>query len=171
MYCNLQNLIAKIESSFQKAVDVKNVKRRLMQTILDNFDSSDESFDVNYFRHIAESTLNQLEFPVIKINIEPFLDKISTKFSGEIRNSGERSELQSILADSIDKLYNEVTNIFTAEISSFKSEINEIKESFADILLTNINEEFEKLQKQFLNKEEEIIKYKEVISLIVQKAV
>lgn len=160
-----------IESSFQKAVDVKNVKRRLMQTILDNFDSSDESFDVNYFRHIAESTLNQLEFPVIKISIEPFLDKISTKFSGEIRNSGERSELQSILADSIDKLYDEVTNIFTAEISSFKSEINEIKESFADILLTNINEEFEKLQKQFLNKEEEIIRYKEVISLIVQKAV
>lgn len=155
-----------IESSFQKAVDVKNVKRRLMQTILDNFDSTDESFDANYFRHITESTLNQLEFPIIKINIEPFLEKISAKFSGEVRNSGERSELQNILADSIDKLYNAVTDIFTSEISSFKSEINKIKENFADILLTNINDEFEKLQNQFDNKEKMIQRYIEVIELL-----
>lgn len=158
-----------IESVFMKAVDVKNVKRRLMQTILDNFDSSDETFDVNYFRHIAESTLNQLEFPVVKIDIEPFLNKISSKFSGEVKNSAERSELQSILADSIDKLYNEVTDIFTAEVSSFKIEINNIKNSFSDILLENINTEFEKLQNQFMNKEQEILKYKELISIIVQK--
>ena len=137
-----------------------------MQTILDNFDSTDESFDANYFRHITESTLNQLEFPIIKINIEPFLEKISAKFSGEVRNSGERSELQSILADSIDKLYNAVTDIFTSEISSFKSEINKIKENFADILLTNINDEFEKLQNQFDNKEKMIQRYIEVIELL-----
>lgn len=158
-----------IESTFQRAVDVKNVKRRLMQTILENFDSSDENFDINYFRHIAESTLNQLEFPVVKIDIEPFLNKISSKFSGEVKNSSERSELQSILADSIDKLYNEVVEIFTAEISEFKNKINEIKESFGTILLTNINEEFEKLQNQFMNKEQEIIRYKELISIIIQK--
>lgn len=38
-----------IGGAFQRAVGVKATKRRLLQTIFDNFDSSDEKFDINHF--------------------------------------------------------------------------------------------------------------------------
>ena len=54
-----------IEASFMRAVDVKATKRRLIQTILDNFDTSDENFDINTFRHI-----NNMKTSLLKIRLK-----------------------------------------------------------------------------------------------------
>lgn len=155
-----------IEQSFTRAVDIKSTKCRLIQTILQNFDTTDENFDINYFKHIVESTLNKVEFPIIDINIEPFLNEISSKFSGEIKNSTDRANLQNMLSKSIDLLFNEVTSKFTDEVTKFRTSIDNMKNSFSDELLKNINNEFNSLQEQFNHKEEEINNYKKLIQLI-----
>ncbi|WP_298482119.1 dynamin family protein [uncultured Ruminococcus sp.] len=152
-----------IEAAFQRAVDVKATKRRLLQTILDNFDSGDENFDINHFRHITEATLNRLEFPVLKIDIDPFLNAISSKFSGEVRDSSSRSNLQSLLAETMDQLFEAVTSQFTASVTNFRASIDKMQGTFQEELLRNIQEEFDLLQKQFENKEQEITKYHEAI--------
>lgn len=155
-----------IEESFTKAVNVKSTKRNLLDTILNNFDTSDENFDINHFRHITESTLNQLEFPIVKIDSSPFIEKISSKFSGEIKSSSERSELLKLLTSAIDTLYDNISAIFIDKISKFKIDINEIKTSFGDILLKNINDDYSKLEEHFKNKEEEIEKYKKCLDML-----
>lgn len=151
-----------IESTFTKTLDLRSTKTRLIQTILNNFDSSDESFDINYYKQIVETTVNAVEFPVVKIDIEPFITHISASFSGEIRDSNNRSELKRVLADSIEKLYDEVVEIFTNEVLKFRKVIFDMKEDFSEKLLSTINNDFEILLKQLEDKENEIENYKNV---------
>lgn len=155
-----------IEAAFHRAADIKSTKRRLLQTIFDNFDSSDENFDINHFRHITESTLNRLEFPVLKIDISPFLNLVSSRFSGELRNSSDRSGLRNLHVETMNQLFDAVIDQFNASVASFKASIDSMQGMFREELLQNIQEEFEVLQKQFENKEAEISRYVEVIQLL-----
>lgn len=160
-----------IEAALQRAVDVKSTKHKLLQTVLENFDSSDENFDINHFRYITESSLNRLEFPVIKIDITPFLQRISSQFSGEIRDSSNKSNLRSLLAETMEILFEEVSEKFNVSVTKFKKSIDVMHRDFCDDLLKNIQNEFEALQKQFENKEVEIVKYVETIEMLANSAI
>ena len=149
-----------IESAFTKAVDIKRVKQRLLSTILENFDTSDENFDINSFRHIVEMTLNRIEFPVFKLDVSEYISSVSSRFSGEIRDSSKRAELQKTVSDTIDKVFDKISEQFLKETVTFKSKINDIKTGFENELLKNINDEYDKIQNQLKNKEQEIEKYK-----------
>ena len=157
---------SEIEGAFLKAVDIKKVKKRLLDAILENFDDSDESFDINSFRYIVEKTLNKIEFPVFSLDVSSYINEISGKFSGEVRNSSKRAELQNIVADTISRVFEQISGRFKNETDSFRNKINVIKSSFENELLTGINEEYNKLQKQFENKEREIQKYNELLEML-----
>ena len=157
---------SEIESAFTKAVDIKRVKQRLLSTILENFDTSDENFDINSFRHIVEMTLNRIEFPVFKLDVSEYISSVSSRFSGEIRDSSKRAELQKTVSDTIDKVFDEISEQFLKETGTFKSKINDIKNSFENELLQNINDEYDKIQNQLKNKEQEIEKYMNVLDIL-----
>lgn len=152
-----------IEDVFYKSIDIAGIKRKLLNLVIENFDTSDENYDPAYFKLLAEKTLNNIEIPVIKIDVSPFLKSISSKFSGEIRDSSEKSNLKSVFADAISKLFDEITERFIVELSEFKSKIEIIKNSFVDELLDNINSEFDIVLKQLENKEVEIEKSKKFV--------
>lgn len=139
---------SQIESFFHKAIDIKNIKRKLMQTILDNFDTTDENFDINHFRLIVEVALNRIEFPVIKLDVAPFIQEISSKFSGEVKDSGDRAKLQGLLSDTMDKLFENVSDQFTKSITLFRSSLDEMQTNFSTELLHHIQREFDVLCRQ-----------------------
>ena len=155
-----------IEDSFVRAVDIRSTKKRLIDTILQNFDTSDESFDINSFKQIVSKTMNQLEFPTFKLDVSSYLGSISSKFSGEIKDSRGRSDLKKTLADVMEGLFNEVSNRFTSEVASFRGKIEAMKSNFEITLLENINDEYDKLQAQFEDKENEIEKYTRALNLL-----
>ena len=157
---------SEIESAFTKAVDIKRVKQRLLSTILENFDTSDENFDINSFRHIVEITLNKIEFPVFKLDVSEYISSVSSRFSGEIRDSSKRAELQKTVSDTIDKVFDKISEQFLKETVTFKSKINDIKTGFENELLKNINDEYDKIQNQLKNKEQEIEKYMNVLDIL-----
>ena len=138
----------------------------MLSTILENFDTSDENFDINSFRHIVEMTLNRIEFPVFKLDVSEYISSVSSRFSGEIRDSSKRAELQKTVSDTIDKVFDEISEQFLKETGTFKSKINDIKNSFENELLQNINDEYDKIQNQLKNKEQEIEKYMNVLDIL-----
>lgn len=153
-----------IEDAFYKTIDISSLKKKLLNVIVENIDTSDESYDPAYFKLLAEKTLNNIEIPVIKIDVSEFLKSISSKFSGQIRDSSEKSNLKSVFADSISKLFDKICEEFTSELSTFKYKIETIKDSFEDKLLENINSEFNIVLQQLENKEVEIKKSREFVS-------
>ncbi|MGN9136217.1 dynamin family protein [Clostridium sp. HCP1S3_B4] len=155
-----------IEGAFHNAIDIKQTKARLLKVVLDNFDSGDEKFDINHFRYIVESTLNKIEFPIMSLNPNVFLDKVSSQFTGEVRDSVKMNELQKLLSSTIQNLFEEVTKQFEKKIGEFKLSIENMRDNFKNILLENINNDYELLQKQFENKEKEIEQYKNIIGIL-----
>ena len=162
---------SQIESAFYKAVDIKATKRKLMQTILDNFDSSDENFDINHFKYIMESTLNKVEFPVVKLDVTSFIQSISNQFSGEIRDSGERAKLQELLSETMDKLFDNVSGQFEKSIASFRTSLNNMQSDFSSQLLEQIQNDFETLCVQLEDKINAVKKYQNVIDLLCESEI
>lgn len=162
---------SQIESAFYKAVDIKATKRKLMQTILDNFDSSDENFDINHFKYIMESTLNKIEFPVVKLDVSSFIQSISSQFSGEVRNSAERAKLQELLSETMDKLFDNVSGQFEKSIASFRTSLNNMQSDFSSQLLEQIQNDFETLCGQLEDKTNAVEKYQNVIDLLCESEI
>lgn len=155
-----------IESGFVDAANLRTLKNRLLKLVTDSFDVSDESFDPAYFRLLTERSLNQIDFPVIKIDVTDSLDKLSNKFSGEVRDSSARAQIQKDLFDIIAKLFDIISDKFTNEIADFKKQLDAIKENFSEHLLTDINKEFEELKSAYADKENNIRRFENYISML-----
>lgn len=164
----LNESCSNIERTFSDNVDILGIKRQLLNVVVSNLDTSSELYDPGLFRYVTEQTLNQIEFPVLKMDCSGEQEEISSKFSGEIRNSGERSALKSLLSDTIGKLLTVVESKFLGEIASFRKKIETIKADYSGLLLKNIEEDFDKLMKQLENKENEIRNYENLIVLFSQ---
>lgn len=155
-----------IENTFNKVLDVAALKRQLLGTVVENFDSSNDFYDPAYFKLLVERTLNSIELPVIKIDVTGVIDSVSSQFSGEIRDSAMKANLKSILSQVIGDLFDDISQRFSEEVNSFKAKIDEIKNEFSDKLLKNINEEFSLVIEKFADKENEIERYKEFVNKI-----
>lgn len=155
-----------IEKTFDKAVNLSDLKRRLLNIVVDQFDTADENYDAGYFKMLAQKTINDINFPIIKIDVQDYLNEISSKFSGEVTNSSDKSNLKMILGNTISKLLDVITDKFSDEVQSMKANLNNIKASFADNLLKNIEDEFNIILQQCENKEAEIKNNKEFVKLV-----
>lgn len=164
--------ITTIEKTFDKAVNISNLKKKLLTIIVNQFDTSDENYDAGYFKMLAQKTINDIDFPVLKIDIQNYLNQISSKFSGEITNSSDKSNLKMALGNTISKLLDTITNEFSKQVKYMEEGLLNIKTSFANDLLKNIESEFNTILKQCENKEIEIKNNEEfvkVVSDIVQE--
>ena len=156
---------SEIEKSFYDSVDIIGTKRKLLNVIVENFDTSNEMYDPQLFRLLTEQTIKQTEFPVMNMDVSAEQSVISSKFSGEIRSGSDRSALRSLLADSIERLLKTVEGKFTVEVAASRKNIEGMKNDFASKLIENIVSEFDQLVSQLENKENEIRNYENILAL------
>ena len=155
-----------IESGFVDAANILSLKNRLLKLVTESFDVSDENFDPSYFRLLTERTLNRIDFPVIKIEVEEPVARLSSKFSGEVRDSSARAQIQKELSEIIAQLFEIISSKFFDTITNFKAQLDSIKDTFAENLLTDINKGFEELKSAYADKENNIRHLEEYLSLL-----
>lgn len=151
-----------VEDVFNKTIDIPKLKRKLLTVVLQNLDTSDESYDSSYFKLMVERILNDIQIPYIKIDVSDFLKEMSSKFSGEIKDTKEKEALRKLLSDCVEKLFDTIIEKLMSEMTCFRSKMTEIKVDFADKLLESINQEFNLILEQLENKESEIQKTKKL---------
>lgn len=156
----------KVEEVFSEALQLKELKRRLLNVVVNNFDLGSEKYDSSLFRIMVEETISRIEFPVFKIDISDELKGISGKFSGEITSPDKKNELIKALSSALSKINEALCSNLEEEVKKFKAEMKDIGKKVEDSLLTNINEEFEELLSKFENKDKEIADYKTYIALL-----
>lgn len=161
----LNEACSNIERTFSDNVDIPGIKRQLLNVVVGNLDASSELYDPGWFRRVIEQTLTQIEFPVLKMDCLSEQAEISSKFSGEIRNSGERSALKELMSDTIGRLLTVVESKFLGEIALFRKKIETIRADYSGNLLKNIEKDFNELIKRLEDKENEIRNYENLIVL------
>lgn len=158
--------VNQVEKVFSDALELKEIKRRLLNVVVQNFDMGSEKYDSALFRILVEETVNKIEFPVFNIDISDSMNGIAAKFTGELTSAGQKTELATALSKAISRIYDELCRKLTSSVAEFKEEMKNISKTAEGSLLENINNEFETLLSQYENKENEIAEYKAYIELL-----
>lgn len=155
-----------VEKVFSDALQLKELKRKLLNVVVNNFDMGSADYDASLFRIMVEETISSIEFPVFNMDISNEMNKITAGFSGEITSTKEKTGLSAALAGAISNIHDQLSNKLTSTVKSFKKEMSEIANKVQDNLLENINKEFEALLSQCENKEKEIADYQAYIEAL-----
>lgn len=158
--------VNQVEKVFSDALELKEIKRRLLNVVVQNFDMGSEKYDSALFRILVEETVAQIEFPVFNIDISDAMNGIAAKFTGELTSAGQKTELTTALSKAISRIYDELCKKLTSSVAEFKAEMKNISKAVENSLLENINNEFETLLSQYEHKENEIAEYKSYIALL-----
>lgn len=163
------DVVSRLEAIFIETANITAMKRKLLGVIVNNFDTAKENYDASFFRLLTEKTLNEIEFPVIKLDFTDRQNEISSKFSGEITSGNEKTNLNQMLSQTISKIFDQVANLIEDEVRSFKLKLEGISEKLLLELLKNIEDEFNEICKQFNDKENQIKRIKSYIACLQEK--
>ncbi len=134
--------------------------------VLRHFDTTDENFDPAYFRLLVEKSLNNIEIPIIKIDASSQISSITSKFKGELRDGGTKSEMLTTVSNILHNLFESIQTITVSEIGKIKSEIVNIKETITPKMLEAIIKEIEIIETQFHDKEKQLNYNKQIITIL-----
>lgn len=150
------------------SIDLKGLKGHLLQAIVNNMDTSSTDFNPDQLRLIVQDTLNQIELPVFQVSLDDYLTNITDHFSGEVRDANDREALKQIVSKDASDLITVLSQQIAAEVKSFKEKLGQLQEQFVDILLKDVNAEFENLEKQAAEKEKSIEELKAYENLLLK---
>ena len=155
-----------VEEVFSEAIQIKEIKRRLLNVVVNNFDMGSEKYDSSLFRIMVEETVSAIEFPIFDIDISDAMNNIAGKFNGELTSASQKTELSTALSKAISRIYEELCKKLDDAVKKFKGEMSEIGQKVEDSLLTNITKEFEALLNQCDHKDKEIYGYKDYVTIL-----
>lgn len=155
-----------VEQVFTDALQLKEIKRKLLNVVINNFDMGSESYDASLFRIMVEDTISMIEFPVFSIDMGDAVGNIATQFTGEITDAKQKIELSTAISKAIMKIYDKICENLVNTVRSYKESLMEIRKKIEDSMLKNIMAEFNSLVEQCENKEKEIELYEEYSGLL-----
>lgn len=158
------------DSRMADSIDLKGLKGHLLQAIVNNMDTSSTDFNPDQLRLIVQDTLNQIELPVFQVSLDKYINDITDRFSGEVRDTNDREQLKQVVSQVASDLIGALSQQIAAEVKSFKEKLGQLQEQFVDILLKDVNAEFEGLEKQAAEKEKSIQQLKEYEDLLTNYA-
>lgn len=144
------------DSRMADSIDLKGLKGHLLQAIVNNMDTSSTDFNPDQLRLIVQDTLNQIELPVFQVSLDKYINDITDRFSGEVRDTNDREQLKQVVSQVASDLIGALSQQIAAEVKSFKEKLGQLQEQFVDILLKDVNAEFDSLEKQADEKEKSI---------------
>lgn len=152
-----------IEAVFTDAVNIREMKRKLLNIIVNNFDLGSEKYDSALFRIVVEETVNKIEFPMIRMDFSEDMNKIAAEFSGEITSASAKVNLRDALSNAIGKFFEAASSQLEKRVTGFREEISRISAGLQTKLLDNISKEFDGLLEKYADREREIRNQKEYI--------
>lgn len=156
----------RVEEVFSEAIQLKEIKRKLLNLVINNFDMGSEKYDSSLFRIMVEEVISSIEFPVFEIDISDSLNGIAGKFTGELTSAGDKAKLSAALSKAMTDIYNELCEQLGSAVKGFKRDMNEIGSGIQKKLLEGIDREFEELLTECENCDEEIASYDSYIAAL-----
>lgn len=156
----------RVEHIFGEIISIKQMKRKLIDVVVKNFDMGNENYDSSLFKVMVEDNVSKIQFPVFDMDISDAMNSIAGKFTGEITSAEQKTELSQALSHAISNIYTELARKLEQTVKKFKEEMLEMSGEFQEKILNNISKEFELLLAQCERKEEEIKSYSDYVNVL-----
>ncbi|MCX4317812.1 MAG: hypothetical protein OSJ52_14450, partial [Lachnospiraceae bacterium] len=161
--------VNQVEEVFSEALQLKEIKRKLLNVIVNNFDMGSATYDSSLFRIMVEETVSTIEFPVFHLDISDAMEEIAAKFSGELTSASQKTELSIALQHGITRIYEELCDSLNHAVKEYKDRLSALGSQVEEGLLDNINKEFAELVAKCEKKEQEIEEYRSYGILLEQE--
>ena len=155
-----------VENVFREELRLREIRRKLLDVVVKDFDMSSEKYDSNMFRDIVQHAVERFEFPIAHIDIDSYVESLMAKFSGQVTSEADQDQLQTALASTISKVYNAISSQMQNMVRDFKRDVQTIGDALQTDLLHDLRAEFDTLLAQYENKKKEIATYQEYIKLL-----
>lgn len=153
-----------IENTFIENADISDLKPKLLRVVVDNIDSSDESYDPAYFRLLTERTLSQIRLPVMNLDVSDFIGSLS--YYGSQVQEHQISQFRQQFSNTMSSMLESITVQFSNEVDKFIEQLNNAKDAFANNLLKNINDDFEEIKTALAERERASERLKDYITAL-----
>ena len=151
--------VNRVEAVFSDALRMKELRRKLLNVIVDTFDTGSESYDAAFFRLVVEQTVNALELPLIHVDLSEDLREITGKFTGEITSADQKNSLSEALSTALSQVFHRLSDALETEVRSFKASLDKLEKDLGTSLLKNLNEELDEVLAEYEQKEKELGEY------------
>lgn len=158
-----------VEKVFTDAIQLKEMKRKLLNVLINNFDMGSEKYDFSLFRILVEEQVKRIEYPVFKLDISEATDQLASKFNGQVRSDSQKAGLHQAMLSAVSQLFERITYQLADTVRHFKSEMSSISEQLMEGLLKDIHDEFNMLLEQLQHREQEIENYRNYIYLLTSE--
>lgn len=155
-----------IENTFTSSLEIEKLRQKLLEVVVLNHDTADINYDPFFFKLIVSKTLDSLTLPIINVNITSLLNIVSTKFTGEVRNTNDMISLRILLVVCVNSFIKDLEDTFFNEIDIFKQQLNELKEDFYSKLLENVIKEYDLILLHYSDRENKVENYHRIIKEI-----
>lgn len=152
-----------IEKTFHKSVDSAYLKHELLKMVVENMDLSGENYDADYYKLLVERTIQGITLPTMQFSASNYEGMITAQFNGEIKGNANKSNFRAELGKVIDSICDEICRTLEREVIKFRTQVEQLRDGFAQKLMEDVNRELQLVEKQFANKEEEIVHYEHLI--------
>jgi hypothetical protein len=155
-----------IEQIFKSTVNISAIKRRLIKTVLANFDSADEKFDPNFFKIIVESNISRITFPVISFNADELRGKVLNNFQGRIKDKGQSQQLRQVLNETVSELFTLTISTMRDNVNDFRQSLSALKDEISKGLIADITEEYNSIILKCEEKGQEISRLEDFSAML-----
>lgn len=154
-----------MESVFDEIVSPRKMQRQLLDVVVENFDLSSANYNSSFFRMVISEQLSNIEYPTLKIDASPIIQKVTSSFGGEIR-SGQQDAFRRAFDSAMDQTLSLIAGQLDQAVSTLQNALGIIEDELKQSFLDNINQEFNALIAQFAEKEKELAALRSYIATL-----
>ncbi len=155
---------ASLQRNFNQVVNLNSLRTELKSALLSALDTSSEGFDPAEFRALLEGTLDRIALPELKISLGNVSASISSRFSGEVRDSDRIRALQQAQKEAVESIRTQMLASFKEAVQILNKQLDGVRQSLARELAQDLQAERQQLQTAFKDKERELVIYAEIIA-------
>lgn len=154
-----------INDRFKEMLNIEKIKGDVKRAVLGLFDIGQRDFDENIVLSPVETALGKIIIPELDINVDKYFDMIDEKLGNVIVDKTVRDEHIYIMEQAQEEILNEMMKDATKDIERQCCKVclmlSEQADSFTESVITDINDNIQKIQKQLEDKQNAIKKYEE----------
>ncbi len=154
------------EAVFTDSMNYKEIKRKLLNVIVKDFDLGSESYSPAAFRLMVEEAVAGIEFPTISIDVGGLGDEIIKTFSGEIESADEKNRFRNMVIKTVQNIFAHISDELAKQVALCKSKLSDMADKTQESLLRDILKEFDELVSKCGDKEKEAENYRKYISAL-----
>lgn len=154
-----------VKDMIDRIMDFNILKENILKVVCENIDENNEKLKINDVRDFIENSLCKVKLYCVKINVQEYIEIITSKFKEE--TIGQGIEVLKVNFKAVmKKIYKEIGQVIDTEFQKFMFQLDKAQIVISKYILEIMNDKIENLKNESYDLDRELQVYKKIIRII-----